>query len=132
MKRISLVAITSLVVCFGGYVGTASASTPVGPCILHTFAPSQYGSTMEGGDSQVNSCPGLENISLTVCTQQLVTGGWQIINSTCHSATQYGVRYLGLAAWSVSAVAGRYYRTHSHAIVNGVSAIGLSQGVKGT
>lgn len=124
-------ALIATALCTAAFTASASASVPIGNCTLHAYVPTLYNGTIEGGEGLIDSCPGFENLSLTVCTQELVTGGWQTIGSTCRSGSQNGVRYLGYYAGSTSAVNGRYYRTADSGYANGAYASYQSSGIKG-
>jgi hypothetical protein len=109
---------------------SASASVPVGGCTLHAYVPTGDSSVISG-EGEIDSCsPTYQNLSLNVCLQQLVTGGWQFINSTCHSDAQNGVAYLGLYSYGIRPTANRYYRTHTKGTADGTTADYQSSGAK--
>ena len=116
----------------------ADASIPGTNCTLTAGDPLYYTDlgTPPGnqwiGFSYVLCQSGYDNLEIQTCLQQLVTGGWKTISSTCETGRNNNDDNVSSYTGGLSSlVKGRYYRTWAWGYVNGKTSTTESSGVKG-
>lgn len=93
---------------------TANAATPIGGsgCDLHAYLPSHQSGIQWYASGEI-SCNTSSNLDIQVCMQQLVSGGWQTIGSSCTSGSSMGLvtKDITSESYDVSLTLRRWYRT---------------------
>ena len=109
----------------------ASASVRPGiyPCTLTANYPRESSSVV--GASGSLSCSGEDTIYVTVCLEQLVTGGWQQVVGSCSTSPTVYSTYISTAGKSYVATCGRYYRTRASGYDDGDTGTVVSSGYQG-
>lgn len=110
LKRFLLAA--GLITAFGGIIAVpAQAYTTINSnCILRAYTPNSGSLTAQfAGQGEVD-CNSATSITLSVCLQQLVTGGWS--NVTCSTASPpFSQKSFSVQTYGINRTGGRWYRT---------------------